>query len=204
VESGYVNGRLYDLGVALIERRMLAKLRKELLAPLRGTIVDVGAGTGANVPYFGADAKVVALEPDRSMAGRIAPKLKRSRANIDVRIDDDSALDRVAEHSIDAVVATLVLCMVPDPPVTLRRIKRVLKPAGKLIVLEHVRSPGTMGKVQDVIAPAWRAIGDGCNLNRDTKTSIAAAGFDVHDLQTRRITRIPPVQYLLYGTATIP
>jgi ubiquinone/menaquinone biosynthesis C-methylase UbiE len=198
-----VNGRLYDLAVGLIERRMLAKLRKELLAPLHGTIVDVGAGTGANVLHFGEGANVIALEPDRSMAGRIRPKLRRARAKIDVRIGDDSALDRIAERSIDAVVTTLVLCTVPDPALTLRRIKRVLRPTGKLIVLEHVRSPGTMGKVQDVIAPVWRAIGDGCNLNRDTKTVLAQAGFDVQDLHTTRITRIPPIQYLLSGAAAI-
>src|SRR5579875_1690430 len=149
---------------------MLAKLRKELLAPLRGTIVDVGAGTGANFIHFSEGANVIALEPDRSMASRIRLKLRRARAKIDVRI---------AERSIDAVVTTLVLCTVADPAVTLRRIKRVLKPTGKLVVLEHVRSQGTMGKVQDVIAPAWRAIGDGCNLNRNTKTTIAEAGFDV-------------------------
>ncbi len=183
---------------------MLAKLRKELLAPLRGTIVDVGAGTGANFIHFSEGANVIALEPDRSMASRIRLKLRRARAKIDVRIDDDSALDRIAERSIDAVVTTLVLCTVADPAVTLRRIKRVLKPTGKLVVLEHVRSQGTMGKVQDVIAPAWRAIGDGCNLNRNTKTTIAEAGFDVGDLHTIRITRIPPIQYLLSGAAAVP
>jgi ubiquinone/menaquinone biosynthesis C-methylase UbiE len=199
-----VNGRLYDLGVALLERRILGKLRAQLLSPLHGTIVDVGAGTGANLPHFNADANVIALEPDRSMVRRLKAKLARTRAKIEIRAEDDSALEGIAERSVDAVLAMLVLCSVPDAAATLRRMKRVLKPTGTLIVLEHVRSPGTMGKVQDVIAPAWRAVADGCNLNRETKAAIAAAGFDVRNLRTERIVKIAPIQYLLYGTATVP
>lgn len=198
-----MNGLLYDLEVALLERRTLGKLRAELLSPLHGTIVDVGAGTGANVPYFSADANVIALEPDRSMARRIAGKMNAAKASVEMVIADDTELDRMKEGSADAVVATLVLCMVPDPEATLRRMKRILKPAGILVIMEHVRSPGTVGKVQDVIAPAWRIVAGGCNLNRDTKAAIAAAGFDVHALQTERIVKIAPIQHLLYGTATV-
>lgn len=198
-----MNGLLYDLEVALLERRILGKLRTELLSPLGGRIVDVGAGTGANLPYFKAGARVIALEPDRSMARRLEAKLKRTDARIDIRIDDDTALDRIEERSVDAVLSMLLLCMVADPLSTLRRMKRVLKPAGTLVVMEHVRSPGKMGKLQDLIAPAWRALADGCNLNRDTKAAIAAAGFDVRNLRTERIVKIAPIQYLLYGSATI-
>ena len=198
-----MNGRLYDLEVALLERRILGKLRAQLLSPLRGTIVDVGAGTGANLPYFNADANVIALEPDRSMARRLETKLSQTRAKIEIRIEHDLALEDIAEHSIDAVLSMLVLCMVPDPAATLRRMRRILKPAGTLVVIEHVRSPGTVGKLQDLIAPAWRALADGCNLNRDTQATIAAAGFDVRDLHAERIVKIAPIQYLVYGTATI-
>lgn len=198
-----MNGLLYDLEVALLERRILGKLRTELLSPLGGRIVDVGAGTGANLPYFKAGARVIALEPDRSMARRLEAKLKRTDARIDIRIDDDTALDRIEERSVDAVLSMLLLCMVADPLSTLRRMKRVLKPAGTLVVMEHVRSPGKMGKLQDLIAPGWRALADGCNLNRDTKAAIAAAGFDVRNLRTERIVKIAPIQYLLYGSATI-
>lgn len=198
-----MNGRLYDLEVALLERRILGKLRAQLVSPLRGTIVDVGAGTGANISYFNADANVIAFEPDTSMAARLAAKLPWAKAKIDLRIGDDSALDTLPEHSVDAVLTTLVLCMVPEPAATLRRIKRVLKPGGKLVVLEHVRSPGPMGKFQDVIAPAWRAVAGGCRLNRDTKATIANAGFDTRDLRTQRVVKISPIQDLLYGTATV-
>lgn len=198
-----MNGLLYDLEVALLERRILGKLRARLLSPLRGTIVDVGAGTGANLPYFNAEANVVALEPDRSMAQRLKAKLRRTQAKIEIRIEDDSALDKFAERSVDAVLSMLVLCMVPDPVATLRRMRRTLKPGGLLVVLEHVRSPGMVGKLQDAIAPAWRAFADGCNLNRDTKAAIAAAGFDVRDLHAEQIVKIAPIQYLVYGTATV-
>ena len=198
-----MNGLLYDLEVALLERRIFGKLRAELLSPLGGTIVDVGAGTGPNLPYFQPGASVIALEPDRSMARRLQAKLTRAHVKIDVRVDDDTALDRIEERSVDAVLSMLLLCMVADPLATLRRMMRVLKPSGTLVVMEHVRSPGKMGKLQDVIAPAWRALADGCNLNRDTKAAIAAAGFDVRHLRTEQIVKIAPIQYLLHGNATL-
>ena len=198
-----MNGLFYDVGLALVERKILGKLRAQLLAPLRGTIVDVGAGTGANLPYFSAGASVIALEPDPSMAQRLQAKLARSQAKVELRPKDDSALDDIAEHSIDAVLATLVLCTIPDPAATLRRVKRILKPGGTLVVLEHVRSPGTVGKLQDLLAPAWRVVADGCNLNRDTKATIANAGFDVRGLRTERMVKFAPIQYLTYGTAAV-
>ena len=198
-----MNGLFYDFGLALVERKILGKLRAQLLSPLRGTIVDVGAGTGANLPYFNAGTNVIALEPDRSMAQRLEAKLARTQARVELRIEDDSTLDSIAERSVDAVLATLVLCTIPDPAATLRRVKRILKPTGTLVILEHVRSPGTVGKLQDVLAPAWRIVADGCNLNRDTKTTIAKAGFDVHALRTERFIKVAPIQYLVYGAATV-
>ena len=120
-----VNGYFYDLSNALSERYLLSPLRRELLSTLRGE--NVGAGTGANFAYFGPEARVTALEPDPSMAGRARCKRDLSAARIDVRLQDDSALDAMQAKSIDAVVMSLVLCTVESPLATLHRAKRVLR-----------------------------------------------------------------------------
>ena len=168
---------------------------------MRGAIIDVGAGTGNNFAYFAADANVVALEPDASMARRAAAKLMHAGASIELRIADDRELESFTEGSIDAVVLTLVLCTVPDPATTLHRVKRVLKHDGLLVLIEHVRSAGRFGRFQDFIAPVWCRIADGCHLNRNTASIVAAAGFDIAALQTRMLPKFLPIRDIVYGGA---
>lgn len=194
-----MNGYFYDLANGFSERYLLAPLRKELLSSLRGEIVDVGAGTGANFPYYSPGTRVIALEPDPSMARRACSKRDRSAAYIEIQLEDDSALDAIGTASIDAVILTLMLCTVESPLATLQRAKRVLRPMGALVVLEHVRSDGNVGRFQDFIAPAWHRIAGGCNLNRNTKAAIAAANFDTTGLVTKTLPPFLPIQKIICG-----
>ena len=198
-----MNGYFYDVAIGLAEKRILAPLRQGLLGPLRGTIVDVGAGTGANFRYFSSGTHVVALEPDPAMAGRACLKIADSKACIDLRIAGDRALETFPPESVDAVVMTLVLCTLADPRAALQQARRILRPGGTLALMEHVRSPGGVGKFQDLAAPLWQRIADGCHLNRDTALTVASVGFDPGALEKKKLPRIFPIQEIVYGALSI-
>lgn len=196
-------GVLYDLLTAIAERRLFRSIRQELLAPLCGSVVEVGAGTGLNFLHYGAGVRVLAVEPDPSMAARARKRLDKAGAAIELRQGGDELLEGLSEGSVDAVVFTLVLCSVDDPLRALMRARRVLHPRrGTLIVFEHVRSPGHLGRWQDRLTPWWERITDGCHLNRETIQLIARAGYDTSALVERRISRVLPIQHVLIGTAS--
>lgn len=195
-----MNGSFYDFMIGSAERRIVAPLRRKLLTNLYGDIVEVGAGTGANFPFYPTGARVLALEPDASMARRARARIASSAAQIDLQIADDRHLDTLVAKSLDAVVVTLVLCSVEDPAASLRRARRVLKPAGTLVLLEHVRSSGNVGGVQDVLTPIWEQLLGGCHLNRDTDAIAASVGFDTRAVWTKTLPRFSPIQKLIYGS----
>lgn len=178
-----VHAVIYDPVMRMAERGKLGRIRKELLSGVHGDVVEIGAGTGADFSYYPAHARVLALEPDRFMLARAREKAAASCAHITLRQGGDEDLESLPQGGFDAAVCALVLCSVDDPLATLRRIRRVLRPGGKLVVMEHVRSSGLLGDVQDRLRPLWERIAAGCRLNRNTKSLIAQAGFDVSALR---------------------
>jgi ubiquinone/menaquinone biosynthesis C-methylase UbiE len=163
---------VYDPFVAVAERRGLAAVRSRVLGSLSGRVLEIGAGTGLNVPHYPQDADVVFTEPDPHMARRLR------RRGVEVVEAGAEALP-FPDASFEAVVSTLVLCTVPDVPSTLAEVRRVLKPGGKLVLVEHVRAePGTsLERWQNRLHGPWKAFACGCNCNRDLLASLAAAGF---------------------------
>jgi SAM-dependent methyltransferase len=178
-----MNGILYDAVTFAAERYVLGALRRELCAPLTGDVYDVGAGTGANFRYYTAGARVIAIEPDARMLARAKRRVRGSLAEIRLVHSDDSYLETLTTGCADGVVFALVLCTAPDPLRALLRARRVLRPGGTLGVLEHVRSEGFLGALQDRVDPLWGLIADGCHLNRRTADLVRAAGFDVRDVR---------------------
>ncbi len=170
---------VYD-GVMKSTEAHLAQNREKLIGALRGTILDVGFGTGANFPFFHKDAQVIAVEPSKPMMQKAVRKYKSlphvSMYNIGV---NDERLDELIKpHSLDAVVCTLVLCTIEDPELALRRFKNWLKPEGKLVIMEHIKSKHRhKGRLQELFNPAWKVIGDGCNLTRETDKLVESLGF---------------------------
>ena len=164
----------YDAVMTVAERCGIGRIRWQLVSNLRGTVVEIGAGTGLNFGYYSPLCTVLALEPDPSMCARA---LRRAAPNIPLECAGDERLDSMPEAGFDAAVLTLVLCTVDDPSRTLSRIRRILRPGGTLAVFEHVRVPGAAGRVQDALTPFWRRIADGCRLNRETGRLIGEAGF---------------------------
>ncbi len=154
--------------------------RRQLLSPLEGNVLEVGVGTGVNFSYFNDAARVMAIEPSAPMLKRAVRKIPPGK-NIEVHnlgVNDDSLEAMIPENSLDAVVCTLVLCTISDPQQALQKFKKWLKPGGQLVVLEHIRSKHHWhGRMQDWVNPVWKAVGEGCNLNRNTDALIKAAGF---------------------------
>jgi SAM-dependent methyltransferase len=176
VVSNTLTAAIYDPFLALGERRGMRERRRRLLRRARGRVLEVGAGTGLNLAHYpdGLD-ELVLSEPAAPMARRLESKLRRSGVPASVLRAGAEALP-LESHSIDTVVSTMVLCTVPDPAAALAEIRRVLRPGGRLLFCEHVRSESDrLSRWQERLARPWRAFADGCRCNQETLGVIEAA-----------------------------
>jgi SAM-dependent methyltransferase len=165
---------LYDLGVAVLERLGLGRWRRWVAGGARGLTLDLGSGTGRNLPLVDPRARAVALDPHRDALARA----RRRAPGVPAVVARAEALP-FRDGVFDTVVSGLVLCSVDDPDLALAEIRRVLRPDGTLRLLEHVRHAGLRGTLQDLVQPAWTAVTGGCRPNRETEAAVARAGFDV-------------------------
>lgn len=172
---------LYDAVCALIERTGLGEWRRRLVGGARGRVLDVGCGTGRNLPLYGAGVTVVGVDPAADSllrARRRAPGVALVRASAE-------ALPFRA-GAFDTVVSGLVFCSVPDARRGLAEVRRVLCADGTLRMLEHVRATiPWRARAQDRIQPFWTRWSGGCHPNRETERTVAAAGFTI-DPASRR------------------
>lgn len=173
---------LYDWLMAPLERAFLGQQRGELVQEARGRVLEIGAGTGANLPFYPELHHLIVAEPDGAMAAALWEKQRRLDPS------PRGLVRAVGEHlpfprrCFDSVVCTLVLCSVQEPHRVMSEILRVLRPGGKLIFLEHVRGEGRRGWWQDRLAPAWKFFSGGCHPNRRTVEGLSRAGFRVGDV----------------------
>ena len=196
---------LYDPFTWVGERTGLRAHRRALLSRARGCTLEIGSGTGLNLPHYPDDLDdLVLAEPDAAMRSRLEKRLSRSgqRARL---VDAPAERLPVPGGSVDTVVSTLVLCTVDAPDVALREIARVLRPGGQLLFLEHVRSESpTLARWQDRLAGPWRRFARGCRCNRATAELIVTCGLELEQTREMSWHGMPPiVRPLIVGRATV-
>lgn len=193
---------LYDRMTGSCERSLTGPIRQKLIGPLVGPeVLEVGAGTGANLPYYRPDIQLTAVEPDPHMLRRAKERARKLSREVRWVQAPAEALP-FTDGSFVAVVTTLVLCTVRDVEKALAEMRRVLRPGGELRFIEHVAVEGFGLRMQRMLNPLWSRIAAGCHLDRDTAAALRRAGFQIETLETRRIP--PPTGKLIYGVARRP
>lgn len=171
--------RFYDLLLAPMERSGLARLRQATVGQARGRVLEIGIGTGLNLPWYPSVGLLVGVDPDPDMLAGAQSRLGIFQGPAQVGLANGEALP-FRDASFETVVGTLVFCTIPDPFRALQEVARVLAPGGVVYLLEHVRSPiPLVGRLQDWITPLWSAVCGGCHPNRETVKTVEAAGLRV-------------------------
>ena len=158
--------------------------KRALFRDVQGDVLEIGPGAGPNLVYLPKGVRWTGIEPNPAMHPYI--ETEAERLGIAIRLRDDTA-DAIADpdNTYDMVISTLVLCSVPAPAHTLAEIRRVLKPGGRFIFIEHVAAPrGTFRRrLQNILKPLWKPLSDGCHPNRETWTYLEQAGFKTLHLE---------------------
>jgi ubiquinone/menaquinone biosynthesis C-methylase UbiE len=207
---GRLFASFYDRALKASEENGLRDMRRTLLAEARGRVVEIGAGTGVNLDlYSPAVEDLTLIEPDPHMGAKL-------RERLEARDGHDSAPPaRLVTAPAEAIpfpddtfgtaVATLVLCTVPDPVGAITELSRVLKPGGRLLFIEHVRSSDpSSARWQDRFEKPWRFMADGCHCNRDTAATLTASAFKIESIDQGKLPKaMPIVRPLISGTAAL-
>jgi len=197
---------LYDAMSRRFERTHGERLRRIHLASARGRVLEIGAGTGANLTHYpDGVAELVLTEPSEEMLRRLRRRVAaRSRSGTVVQAQAQSL--PFNDASFDTAVATVVLCSVPSQAEALREVRRVLRPGGQLLFAEHVRSSDPKrARAQDRWDRPWSVIAGGCHPNRDTLAAIEAAGFVVREVERAELPAGPRlVRPYVMGRAVAP
>ena len=193
----------YDLLNSGVEGRVVP-YRKLTAGNAWGDVLEIGGGTGANLPYYPESANITFIEPDAYMVRKLRRNIVRHKRSATIVQQVGESLP-FADASFDTVVTTLVLCMVSDADAVVREARRVLRPGGAFLFYEHVVSPRRRGRWwQHRLNPAWKCLTTGCNLDRDLTASIQNAGFtsvelEAFDLSVRLPVTIPNIVGIARG-----
>jgi ubiquinone/menaquinone biosynthesis C-methylase UbiE len=177
------------------EDRFLTPLRKELTGLARGRVLEIGAGNGLNFAFYNPETveSVEATEPDSVMLGYARARAEAARVPIHLVQAPVENLP-FADESFESVVVTLVFCSVNDPRRGLSEVRRVLKPGGALLMVEHVRAKGVIAStMQDIITPITRLVAGNCHWNRSTEQTVREAGFKIDQRRDLRWSMMPGV-----------
>lgn len=193
---------VYDGSLWLGERFGMAERRRRLLAGTHGRVLEIGAGTGLNLGHYPATLdELVLTEPDPAMADVLEQRLRGGSGRRGLVRAEAGALP-FKDASFDTAVSTMVLCTVPDPDAAIRELRRVLRPGGRLLFIEHVRSDSPrLARWQDRLVRPWRLVACGCRCNRRTLELLRGGGFDVAAMRESWRAMPPLVRPLVVGEA---
>jgi ubiquinone/menaquinone biosynthesis C-methylase UbiE len=193
----------YDRQLAKVEKAGLRALREGLIGQATGRVLEIGAGTGANLALYRTAVESITLtEPEQPMIRRLERRVREHTPSATVLRAPAEDLP-FEDDTFDTVISTLVLCGVDDQPRALRQVYRVLRPGGRFLFLEHVRSDEPrLARTQDRLNWLNRVVAC-CDCNRPTLDSIRAAGFEVVEVEHTAMNKVPPfVAPLIVGVAT--
>lgn len=200
--SFYEDRILPHLTNLAMRNRTLVPYRQRVLSVAEGRVLEIGIGSGLNLPFYGPGAReVIGLDP----SPRLIAMAERAAQNstLPVRFIDGSAeaipLD---DGSVDTVLTTWTLCSIPGTVQAFAEMRRVLKPGGQLLFVEHGLAPDPgVRRWQDRLTPAWKRIGGGCHLNRPIRSLIEAGGFEITGIDTGYAKGPRPMTFMYEGRA---
>ncbi len=196
--SDVILPRLCDFAM---RNKRLMPYRERVIGAAEGRVIEIGVGSGLNLPFYRLPVReVLALEPAPKL---VAMARRAPHPGIPVSFIEASAeaipLD---DHSVDTVVTTWTMCTIPQTNIALGEMRRVLRPGGKLLFVEHGLAPDeSVRRWQDRLTPAWRCISGGCHLNRPIRAMIEGAGFRVDRLETGYMPGLKPMAFMYEGSA---
>jgi ubiquinone/menaquinone biosynthesis C-methylase UbiE len=198
----YVLPRLIN---AAMKNKEVARLRAAWIPHARGEVLEVGIGSGLNLPFYSSQVtRVYGVDPSVELQQMARKRI--AAGSMDVEFLTQSAEDALplANSSIDTVVMTWTLCSIPNASLALQQMKRVLKPDGRLIFIEHGYAPDPRAVAwQERLTPVWSRVTGGCHLDRKIDSLITAAGFRISEMKTCYLPGPRPFTYMYQGSAQI-
>jgi ubiquinone/menaquinone biosynthesis C-methylase UbiE len=200
---GFYHERIVPCLIHLsMRQRILAAYRSRIVSAAAGRVLEVGAGSGLNLPFYGGSVKyVVGLDPSPRLLAMAREAANRSGKPLEL-VEGTAEAVPLEDRSVDTVVTTWTLCSIPDANRALNEMRRVLKPAGQLLFVEHGRAPDSGVRWwQDRLTPMWKCLGGGCHLNRAIKDLIENAGFRIEQLDNGYMRGPKPMTFMYEGSA---
>ncbi len=185
-----------------MSQRQLLPFRQQVVGAAQGRVLEIGVGSGLNFPLYGAAARsVIGLEPSGGLLSMARARAREAAVPVTL-LDASAEAIPLDTGSIDTIVTTWTLCTIADASRALSEMRRVLRPAGKLLFVEHGRAPeAAVARWQDRLDPLWSRLAGGCHLNRKMDDLVSAAGFRIEALQNPRLPGPRTHTYLYEGRA---
>lgn len=198
--SRHLLPRLMNLSMGM---QILEPHRKRAAAKARGRVLELGFGSGVNLRYYDASqvSRLYALEPDAAMLELAQKRIARAAFPVEV-LETGAESIPLPDHSVDTVLSTWTLCTIPDVETALAEVRRVLRPEGTFVFVEHGLSPeANVARWQHRLTPCWRRCAGGCHLDRQADSLVRAAGFALEDLETGYLGRPKTMTFMYEGRA---
>ena len=202
---GFYNDRIVPCLIRQSMRQAtLTPYRRRLIPTAAGRVVEIGVGSGANLRLYSTHAEhVIGLDPSSRLLSMARQAAREATVSVEL-VEGSAEKMPLEDRSVDTVVMTWTLCSIPDSSLGLREIRRVLKESGRLLFVEHGRSPDpNVSRWQDRLTPLWRRLAGGCHLNRPMRLLIEEAGFRIERIETGYMKGPKPMTFMYEGCARL-